>query len=127
MRGLNIPNPEKHPSRLGQEEGDGGQGRGEGEEGKGGFVGVSEALAEEEAFREFLEREGVRHPVKLSLGSPRAGVNRLVASERGMIAARGLSWWDWLGLRVRMWVLDAAFGVAWWWQRRESFTTRDIG
>lgn len=92
-----------------------------------GFVSPSDALAEEEDFRNFLEREGLRHPANLSLASPRARVNRLVASERGMVAARGLSWWDWLNLRVRMWAIDSAFRFIWWWQRQKPFTTRDIG
>eukprot|EP00903_Cladosiphon_okamuranus_P008879 g8501.t1 len=91
------------------------------------YVGTSPALSEEEAFREFLEREGLRHPAKLALGSPRAGVNRLVASERGMTAPRGLSWWDWVDLRVRIWTMDSVLRLVWWWKRRRSFTDTDIG
>ncbi|CAM9109096.1 unnamed protein product [Pylaiella littoralis] len=113
VRGLNIPNTEG-PQKMTREEAE-------------GFVGASPALSEEEAFREFLEREGLRHPAKLSLGSPKAGVNRLVSSERGLTAPRGLSWWDWLDLRVRIWTIDSVFRLVWWWQRRKSFTDRDIG
>lgn len=72
-------------------------------------------------------QQGLRHPAKLSLGSPRAGVNRLVASERGMTAPRGLSWWDWVDLRVRIWTMDSVLRLVWWWKRRRSFTDRDIG
>lgn len=75
----------------------------------------------------WLHTQGLRHPAKLALGCPRAGVNRLVASERGMTAPRGLSWWDWLDLRVRIWTMDSVLRVVWWWNRRRSFTDRDIG
>ena len=91
------------------------------------YVGASNALAEEEAFREFLDREGVCHPARLALASPRAGVNRLVSSERGMVAPQGLYWWEWLSLRVRMWAVDTAFRFVWWWHQRKPFTDRDIG
>lgn len=131
MRGLHIPNPAKKekkknasfddsstsgmsPTPITKDEAD-------------VFVGASEALAEEEAFREFLEKKGVRHPAKLELGSPRAGVNRLVSSERGLVEARAVAWWDWLVLRVRIWAIDSAFRLVWWWQRQKSFTDRDIG
>lgn len=89
-------------------------------------MGASEALAEEKAFREFLEREGVIHPEKLALGSPQAGVNRLVASERGMTAGR-LSWWDWLDLRLRIWMQDSFSRLLWWWLRESSYTDKDVG
>lgn len=110
VRGLNIPNPDEKKDASGPSD----------------FVSASEALAEEKAFREFLEREGVIHPEKLTLESPRAGVNRLVASERGMTAGR-LSWWDWLELHVRIWVQDSALGLLWWWMRRTSYTDKDVG
>lgn len=74
-----------------------------------------------------LYTQGLRHPARLALGSPRAGVNRLVASERGMTAPRGLSWWDWVDLRVRIWTMDSVLRLVWWWTRRRSFTDRDIG
>ncbi|CAM9814234.1 unnamed protein product [Ectocarpus sp. 8 AP-2014] len=122
VRGLNIPNTTaaaaapatETPGRMSREEAE-------------GFVESSKALSEEEAFREFLEKEGLRHPAKLALGSPNAGVNRLVSSERGMTAPRGLSWWDWADLRVRIWTIDSVLRLVWWWQRRKSFTDRDIG
>ncbi|CAN0056377.1 unnamed protein product [Ectocarpus sp. 12 AP-2014] len=121
VRGLNIPNTTaaaapatETPGRMSREEAE-------------GFVESSKALSEEEAFREFLEKEGLRHPAKLALGSPHAGVNRLVSSERGMTAPRGLSWWDWADLRIRIWTIDSVLRLVWWWQRRKSFTDRDIG
>lgn len=106
--GLSIPNPEGAAAS------------------KQGFIGGSDALAEEQAFREYLAREGVVHPKGLALTNPVASVNRLVSSERGMIAGR-LSWWDWLNLRSRMWVLDAVSRFWWWWNGQKSFTDRDIG
>eukprot|EP00752_Nemacystus_decipiens_P004907 g4466.t1 len=119
VRGLNIPNFAPPASK------DDGNGNGNGNGNEDGskpskmspeeaeeYVGTSPALSEEEAFREFLEREGLRHPAKLSLGSPHAGVNRLVSSERGMTAPRGLSWWDWLDLRVRIWTMDSVLRLA---------------
>lgn len=104
IKGLSIPNPVS----------------------VGEFVSSSEALEEEIRFREFLEREGVVHPEKLELGSPQAPVNRLVASERGMVVGR-LSWWDWMDLRLRIVVFDSASRLAWWWNKKSSFTERDIG
>lgn len=110
IRGMNIPNPNDYKAASTPSD----------------FVGVSDALAEEKVFREFLEKEGVTHPEKLTLGSPRAAVNRLVASELGMTAGR-LSWWDWLDLRVRIWIQDSSSRLLWWWMQRTSYTDKDVG